>query len=955
MRLHIGRSLLSAVALVAAVPGGVAFEPLPWDEAYAKAEETLGRMTEPLLLVKGACRRQSFWDGGLFQQHGTTQSGAPYFGFAGYFLYFDPHCDGNAETPPRWVLAAGPPSLNRSNDLDNDGSCSTLEAHAASDNTSSPPMGTEQEWQMLCDDSGNFSSVNLTLQMVPEGEKLSLLRGVGWWHPENGWYTLKKWWYVGNTVAIPRLNVPSLNMQDAAAGFRPTWAEVSGSETVWPSLLSMAATWDPVVVREFAEALGREFKQKGANAILGPSVNVHRVARNGRNFEYLSGEDPFLGSQLVKAYVQGIQSQGVIAVMKHWVFNQQETNRGSENSIVDDKTAWELYYPPFQAAVDAGVSAAMCSYNKVDGIYSCSNGKQLQILREKMGFKGFVQSDWWATHSTSVHAGLDQEMPGIGSGRFQHEAFFSADRLEAADQEAVDEAAKRILAAIYRMNISDDTQCTPPHCKDWFLKNVSTPAHVSLARSAAAKSVVLLQNEHAVLPLTASRVSTIAIIGAAANASSFDPNGQGQGYGDWATGDYYSGGGSGHMQGAVVTPLDGLAQRAQELGINVIVSATNDATAGAAAARSADIAIVVAGTTSGESRDRPDLHLDQGADNLIEAVQEAAVRTVVLVQAPGAVVMPWRSSVDGILIMFLGGQETGNAWSDIVFGDQVPTGRLPIMLPETEGDSIPVETEEMITYSEGMNTSYRSDGFRAAYPFGHGLTYTTFEYSSPINVSMCGQTEACKFRVHVNVKNTGNRTAPTIVQLYLQSPAEACHPKPLLKGFQKTADVEPNATEEVAFELMERDLSYYDAVGARWVMANGTFVAHVGESSADIRQAENLCVDGDCPSEVTPTSVADNSSASNTSSTVSNSSAMSNSSAAGNASAMSNASAASHHEQPEAHRTTSTSLDIALLALILLLTLGALALAVVLVQRRRRSGKSPGISSGQAACSNGHV
>jgi len=825
---------------VSAAVAATAFEPLSWDEAYSKAEETLARMDVPLLQVSGLCQRQIFANNLLFQPEGKTASGSPYYGVAGYYIYRDPSCNGEKSTASRWILSSSPPQTHRHSDLDNDGKCSK-EVHTTAGDADGPPMGT-RKWQMQCAaDSDEVSGHDMTLRMVPQGEKYSLLRGLGWEHPLGGWFDLRKWWYIGNTVAIPRLNIPSLNMQDAAGGFRTNFPEISGTCTVWPSLLAMAATWDPPVVRQFGEALGREFKGKGANAILGPSVNVHRVARNGRNFEYMSGEDPYLGSRLAEAYVQGVQSEGVFAVVKHWVFNEQEINRGSESSVVDEKTKWEIYYPPFKASVDAGVSAAMCSYNKVDGVYSCSNEHELTVLHEKMGFKGFVQSDWWATHATSLEQGLDQEMPGTGSGD-SHPEYFAPDELLQVDHKAVDTAAKRVLAVIHRMKLAESTKCAPPHCKEWFMKHVSTPAHVSLARDSAAKSVVLLKNEKDILPLSHKDIKKIAIIGSVADAPSYDPNGQGQGHGDWATGDYYSGGGSGHLSGNVVKAVQGIKKRAHSMGIDVITSLSNHVEAGVHAAKQADVAIVVTGTTSGESRDREDLSLDDNADDLVKAVQGASP-TVVLVQAPGAVVMPWRDSVEGILIMFLGGQETGNAWADVLFGDLAPTGRLPIMLPATEADSVPPGMEGTVPYSEGMETSYRSKSFKAAFPFGHGLTYTTFQHS-PLANETCAAAEDCQIRIRTSVKNTGNVVAPTVVQLYLEFPAVAGLPAPFLKGFKKTAHIHPGSAEEVVFELSSRDISYYDVAVGDYVEATGTFRAHVGESSADIRQSLKFCIGG---------------------------------------------------------------------------------------------------------------
>jgi len=683
-----------------------------------------------------------------------------------------------------------------------------------------------------------------TLGRMSADDKHKLLTGLGW----DG--DLQKWFYVGNTAPIPELGIPSLNMQDAASGFRTYWSELVGTVTCWPSLLAMAATWDPNAVESYARAVGKEFKGKGANGILGPSVDVHRVARNGRNFEYLSGEDPYLGSVLAKAYVRGVQSQGVFAVMKHWIFNSQETNRDYQSSIVDDKTAWELYYPPFQAAVDAGVSAAMCSYNRIGGQYSCANEKTLQtVLKDQMGFKGFIQTDWWAAKAMGMPAGLDQEMPGSHGGGPGSDVFFTPEGLASQDPQRVDDAVYRVLSVIYRLQLETSTPCSAPGCEEWFRKNVTSEAHASLARSLATESVVLLKNDGDLLPIS-SRVGRIAVLGAASVAEAYDPNGGGQnGGGDWATGDYYSGGGSGHMvSGRLITPLRGISSRAAAGNIEVASSPTDDVEAGLEAAGAADLVVVVAATTSGESRDRESLALDGGVGDLIGALSaQHGDRLVVLVQSPGAFVAPWRDSVAGILAMFLGGQETGAAWASILFGDRSPAGRLPLMLPATEDDQILPGTGDDVTYSEGTETSYRNPKFKAAFPFGHGLAYTTFEHLSPVAVPCGGRATAAVVRrltaeeqgapaicIRARVRNTGRASGQDVVQLYLEFPPEAQRPGRLLKGFQKTGVIAPGDVTEVVMPLTLRDLSYYDASAARWMEAAGV-TAHVGASSADLR------------------------------------------------------------------------------------------------------------------------
>mmetsp|Transcript_63261 Transcript_63261/g.120684 ORF Transcript_63261/g.120684 Transcript_63261/m.120684 type:complete len:724 (-) Transcript_63261:155-2326(-) len=673
-----------------------------------------------------------------------------------------------------------------------------------------------------------YEKADLLLAQMTTHEKYSLMTGIGWYKiPVLDKGPPKKWWFAGNTPPNQRLGIPSLNMQDAANGFRDAWRDNAGRATAWPSLLALAATWDTQIAYTYAAALGDEFREKGANMILGPSVNVHRSSYGGRNYEYLSGEDPYLGAQLTRAYVKGVQSRGVAAVVKHYVFNSQETNRRSESNTVDDKTAWELYFPPFQAAVEAGVSAVMCAYNKIDGVYSCSNRKYLRILKETMGFRGFVQSDWYATHAVSVEQGLDQEMPGPSD-------YYSPKALARVNASLVDASVRRILAVMYRMRLFNSTKCSGP-AEDWLMKNVTSAAHSALARKVASKSIVLLKNEGGILPIANKTIKRIAVVGSPAASRANNPWGPLH----WdVPGDYYAGGGSGHVTaGNLVTPLDGIKRRAAAAGIEVIAEASDDRHRVTAAAAQADLTVVVAATTSWEGSDRSTLNLDNNANALVDAVAAQVSKVVVIVQAPGAVLMPWRDSVQAIGLMFLGGQETGSAWASVLFGDRSPTGRLPIMLPASETDTIPPSKSKVIKYSEGMATSYRNRNFSAAFPFGHGLSYSAFAYDraekQPCNVrEMEAHSRLC---ISVSVNNTGEVNASTVAQLYLELPANAGHPAALLKGFQQTGLLSPGASVRVTFELSDRDLSYYSAASGVWVLAAGRAFVHIGESSKDIR------------------------------------------------------------------------------------------------------------------------
>lgn len=674
-------------------------------------------------------------------------------------------------------------------------------------------------------------------------QKYKLMRGVGW-----EMYDLQPGYYVGTTEAIPELDIPGQHFFDASGGFRTIFPELVGTVSCWPSMLALASTFDPSIVESFAGALATEFKGKGANGILGPGVNVNRVARNGRNFEYISGEDPYLGSKMAAAYVTGVQNEGVMTVTKHYALNHEEAKRDSGSSNADDKTVWELYYPPFQAAIDAGTTAAMCSYNKEDEVYSCSNEKTLQSMKVGMGFQGFVQSDWWATHETSVAQGLDQMQPnalcceenedGELEKSFKGEEWFNDTQLDAVSAAAIDASATRVLAAMYKVGIKSNV-CEPPYCNETLLTMVTNDDHAFMAREAAKEAIVMLKNED-VLPLSPAKVKTLAIIGSAAAALAFNPNNPNQGSLDWATGDYYAGGGSGHVTAPyVITPLEGISNRALLDGIVVLNSTSDNFTEAIEIAKQADVTIVVGGTSSGESRDRESLSLDNNADALISAVSYTGTKVVVLTQTCGAITMPWRDDVSAVLSLFLGGQETGNAWADVLFGAHSPTGHLPIMIPATDDDQIPPSASDSIIYAEGMATSYRNKNFKAAYPFGHGLAYTTFEYGK-FQSHSCGE-DVC---VVGKITNVGERSAQATPQVYLEFPIEAGFPAPVLKGFQKTDLVYPGASAKITFRLTNRDLSYFDGLlgdgySPKWTKVKRA-VAHVGASSADIRQTVSV-------------------------------------------------------------------------------------------------------------------
>ena len=676
------------------------------------------------------------------------------------------------------------------------------------------------------------------LAAMTQAEKLSMLHG-----PATGpccsCNTSASCAYVGNINPIARLGIPPINMNDGPQGFRDNVHP--GTTTAWPSGLSMAASWDVAAMGEWGTGMGKEFYAKGANVQLGPGLCLARVPRNGRNFEYLSGEDPFLGYTLVQPVIKGIQSQKVVANAKHYINNNQETNRGAVSEEVDERTRFEMYYPAFAGAVEAGVGSIMCSYNKINGIWSCENSLTLAgDLKNVTGFQGYVMSDWGATHSTSIMEGLDVEMPGAG--------FMNADMISAGiaakniSQDKVDDSVYRILWAMFSVGVMDE----PASAWDWKKQatNSTTEASVNSARHLAAVSQVLLKNENNALPLpkTGGKRS-IAVIGFG---------------GDNAV---VHGGGSGSVVPSyVVPPKDAIAAK---VGKNTQVSFDDgaDLTKATALASSADVAIVFVGTLSHEGGDRASLSLDDGCDGckgntnnqnaMVAAVAGANANTIVVLSVPGAILMPWSThpNVTAIVMGFLAGQQVGNAVADVLFGDVNPSGRLPLTMPNKENEremsveqwpGLPDPSNPLFAmYSEQLLVGYRyyedkQIPFTTGFPFGHGLSYTTFAYS---NI----QVDAGRRTVSFDVENTGKVVGDEVVQLYLGFPETAGEPPLQLKGFEKV-NLQPNAKTTVTMVLKPRDVSIWDVVQRDFAVVDGEYAVFVGASSRDLRLKATLQV-----------------------------------------------------------------------------------------------------------------
>jgi beta-glucosidase len=707
--------------------------------------------------------------------------------------------------------------------------------------------------------------------------------------------------YVGNVEAQRGGAIPALTLNDGPQGFRG----ISGTSTAWPSALGLSATWSVATAKQWGAGMGDEFFRKGANVQLGPGMCVARVPRNGRNFEYLSGEDPALGAAMVPPVVQGIQGQHVIANAKHYVNNNQETKRNSVSENVDERTQFEIYYPPFEAAAAAGVGSIMCSYNKIRGTWSCENPETLQRdLKERLGFKGWVMSDWGATHSTSMNAGLDQEMPGAGHMGDALAKLVAAGNVTAA---RVDDGVTRVLVPMFAMGLFDEPWLSN---KGNLKTNVTSAAHNELARDIAAEGVVLLKNEGGVLPITATKDFKIAFIGKEATNPTVHGGGSGQ------VVPYYTSAPLDAMRARlgidVIRPnncsdghfeqgIDYLNQDSQTRagansveeccalcaaregcnyftyqaskicwmksdnagrvasdgrisgachaqpapgadcnkdGVCVSYDAGSDTGSAAAAAAAADLAVVFVATNSHEGTDRSSLSFDGNADALAAAVAAANSNTVVVGVTPGAALTPWRDAVAAALVAFMPGQEWGNAITDVLLGTVNPSGHLPLTLPTKENEC-PVFTQDMwpgsdnaaqANYSEHMLIGYRCyDHFKVtpAYPFGHGLSYTTF------GITLV-RTDAQHVDFHV--QNTGAVDGAAVVQLYLGFPAAAGEPPQQLKHFQKFV-LKAGATASGSFALTDRDTSVWDAGAHAWRQVSGEFSVSVGLSSRDPKAA----------------------------------------------------------------------------------------------------------------------
>ena len=655
--------------------------------------------------------------------------------------------------------------------------------------------------------------------------------------------------------AIPALCIPDLVLNDAGQGV----GDGQSGTTAFPAPISQAASWDPSLQYDFGAAVGKEAWDKGIDVWLAPGIETDRVPMNGRNWEYGS-EDPYLAGQAATAIVRGVQSEHVIATVKHYITNSQETNRMTVSSDIDMRTLQEIYEPQYEAAIQQGhAGSVMCSYNRINGVYSCENPTTLGILDKQFGFQGFVMSDWGGTHSTvaSAKAGLDMEM-NITPGTYYGSALQTAVQNGQVPMATLNDMVLRILRPMFWVGVFDHPPAAQPQA---FSAPVSTQDHIEIARRVSEEGTVLLKNQDNILPITG-QGKTIAVIGPAASQAGAE--------------DEYNGEGSGHIPEAgatpaVVSPQQAITQRAGADGDTVLYADGTSTADAVAAAKAASTAIVFVGDSESEGIDRANLTMPKAStvctlagctpgtfdqDALVSQVAAANPNTVVVVDTGGPVLMPWLNQVKGLFEAWYPGQEDGNAIAALLFGDVDPSGRLTETFPAAQNDlptqtaaQYPGVTEPSDTvgphakYSEGLLVGYRwydAKHLTPLFPFGFGLDYTTFSYSG---MHLSADTAGSLATVSFSVTNTGSRKGADVPQLYVGDPASTGEPPWQLKGFQRVTLL-PGASAKVSLPLDARAFSWWNAKSNNWTVSPGCYTIAIGHDERDLTMHEVLAVDG---------------------------------------------------------------------------------------------------------------
>jgi len=650
---------------------------------------------------------------------------------------------------------------------------------------------------------------NLISQMSLE-EKASLCSGLGFWY----------------TKPIERLGIPSIMMTDGPHGLRKQEKDVFGKSvpaTCFPTAVTLASSWDRKLIEKVGSAIGEECQAEGVSILLGPGANIKRSPLCGRNFEYYS-EDPFLSSEMTLHFIRGVQSQGVGTSLKHFCANNQEHRRLTVNVMVDERTLREIYLASFEKAVREGKPwTVMCAYNKVNGEYCSENAYLLSnILREEWGFEGFVVSDWGAVNERvkGLLAGLDLQMPydeGFGDRKI-----IEAVKKGELPEEVLDKAVERILRVVFKAIENKKENVV-----------YDKLAHHRLAREAARECFILLKNEDEILPLK--KKGIIALIGA------------------FAKNPRYQGLGSSHVNPTmldtayeeILREVEGKAEILYADGYRLDSDMIDEKLIAEAKeiAKKSEVAVIFAGLPEkyeSEGYDRKHMKIPKNHNKLIEEVSKVQKNSVVILSNGAPVEMPWVDRVKGILETYLGGQGWGRAVADVLFGAVSPSGKLAETFPKKLSDNpsylnFPGE-DDRVEYREGIFMGYRyydKKEMDVLFPFGYGLSYTTFEYSD-LRLDKKEMTEQDTLRVSVKVKNMGKMLGKEIVQLYVRDvESSVIRPEKELKGFEKV-ELNPGEEKEVIFTLDKRAFAYYNVDLKDWHVESGEYEVLIGKSSRDI-------------------------------------------------------------------------------------------------------------------------
>lgn len=700
--------------------------------------------------------------------------------------------------------------------------------------------------QRLQDDSQVNKKIEDIIKQLTLEEKIAMLHA-------NGLFS---------SGGVPRLHIPDLISDDGPLGVRedvlPGWGSANlttDSATFFPNGSALAATWNPELAYRYGHDLAEEARARAKHIILAPAVNITRTPLNGRTYEYLS-EDPYLNTKLAVPAIKAIQSQHVAACVKHYAVNNQEVERGRVDVQIDERALQEIYLPAFKASIlDANAWTIMSAYNKLRGEY-CSENQYLlnTILKGEWGFKGTVISDWGGTHSTVDAAvkGLDIEM---GSGEKYNEYFFADALLEAVKQGKVsaaiiDEKVKRVLWVMHQTSLNEFQ--SPG--------KINTPEHTKTAYDIAAESIVLLKNDRKLLPLNMTRLKSVAIIG------------------DNATHEFHLGGfGAGVKARYEVTPLEGLsAKLPKSVKINyaqgysgvykpkgdiLVNTDTHPADAkmigeAVAVAKNSEMVLLFVGGNrdyESESRDRKDLSLPFGEQQLVDEVTKANPNTIV-VFVGGAPYDLSKIKKDNHTIVWswYNGSENGNALADVLLGKVNPSGKLPFTIPATlaqspahaEGAEVYPGVDLKVNYKEGILVGYRwydTKKIEPLYPFGYGLSYTNYAYSD-IRTDAPEYTVADSITITLKVKNAGKVAGKETVQFYIsKNSSKIQRAEKDLKAFQKVL-IKAGEVQNIQVKVAVNDLSYFDTADMKWKVEPGAYTIHVGASSRDIKLTSKIAI-----------------------------------------------------------------------------------------------------------------